>query len=217
MKTPRPSQGGYTLAELLVALALIGMTLAGVLTLLMSSQQSYLIGVNQVEAQQSARLALERMVREIREAGHCPTCQTAAATSFAAFDAVTAISSTSFTIQNDFNATWNGATGIETSVTASVNGTTRGEQITYSVSGTNLRRQESAVDASPQVVIDRVAQLGSTAYFQYFDVNDSSTTVAANVRSIVVTLKAMPPVEPGATSAGHAEVVVTDRIRLRNR
>jgi type II secretory pathway component PulJ len=58
-----------SLADLLVALALVGMVLGGTLTLLRDGQQAAAAGAARVEAQQSARLALERLAREIRQAG----------------------------------------------------------------------------------------------------------------------------------------------------
>ena len=67
------NQRGFTLAELLVVTALVGLVMAGVLSLLMSSNQSYQRGTNQVEAQQAARVAMARMAQEIREAGYNPS------------------------------------------------------------------------------------------------------------------------------------------------
>ncbi len=64
--------GGYSLAELLVATAVLGLVMAGILGLLQSSVQAYLWGAARVEAQQSARVALERMAKELREAGYDP-------------------------------------------------------------------------------------------------------------------------------------------------
>ena len=69
-------QRGFTLTELLVACALIGLVMAGLFSMLQSGQQTYLTGTNQVEAQQALRLALLRMTNEIRDAGYCPTCGT---------------------------------------------------------------------------------------------------------------------------------------------
>jgi len=57
------------LAELLVSLVLLGLTLAGLFTCLDHVQRAYAIGVARVESQQSARVALERLTREIRGAG----------------------------------------------------------------------------------------------------------------------------------------------------
>lgn len=59
---------GFTLVELLVAMALLGLILAGVFTLQHQGIQSYLTGASRVEVQQNARTALELMVQELRSA-----------------------------------------------------------------------------------------------------------------------------------------------------
>ena len=61
-------QRGYALTELIVVIAILGMMLAGLVTVQMQGQQSYLIGSHRVEAQQNGRIALELMVRELRSA-----------------------------------------------------------------------------------------------------------------------------------------------------
>lgn len=59
---------GFTLTELLVALALLGLILAGVFTLHQQGQLAYLAGAARVQTQQSARVALDLMSREVRSA-----------------------------------------------------------------------------------------------------------------------------------------------------
>lgn len=59
-----------TLAELLVALAVLGMLLSATFGLLVQGQDAYAVGAARVEAQQSARIALVRLAGEIRTAGH---------------------------------------------------------------------------------------------------------------------------------------------------
>lgn len=59
---------GFTLAELLVVVAILGVMLTGLLAVQMQGQQAYLIGSHRVEAQQNGRVALELMVRELRSA-----------------------------------------------------------------------------------------------------------------------------------------------------
>ena len=61
-------QRGFTLAELLIVVAILGMMLAGIVSVQMQGQQAYLIGSHRVEAQQNGRIALELMVRELRSA-----------------------------------------------------------------------------------------------------------------------------------------------------
>ena len=61
-------QRGFTLAELMVVMALTGLVLAGVFSIQQQGTNSYLMGAGRVEVQQNARVALEQMVRELRSA-----------------------------------------------------------------------------------------------------------------------------------------------------
>jgi prepilin-type N-terminal cleavage/methylation domain-containing protein len=226
------NQHGFTLTELLVACAMIGVVMVGLFSILQTGQQSYLTGTNQIEAQQGLRLALLRVTNEIREAGYCPTCGTGSPT-IAAFPAITgqtagtAPTATAFTIQNDWSSNWNGTTGIATSgtvtqvVMSGSSGTTtnvtRGEQIKYAFSGGNLTRQEVGIDGSPVTVVSNLASLS----FTYLDANGTAftptTTTEANIRTIVVNAVGQPQVQPTASTAGRVQVAMTDSVRLRNR
>jgi type II secretory pathway component PulJ len=70
---PWRASPGYSLLDLLVATAAMGLVMAGLLTILRSGTTTYRWGAARVEAQQSARAALERMARELRGAGYDPT------------------------------------------------------------------------------------------------------------------------------------------------
>jgi prepilin-type N-terminal cleavage/methylation domain-containing protein len=214
-------QRGFTLTELLVACALIGLVMAGLFGMLQSGHQTYLTGTNQVEAQQALRLALLRMTNEIRDAGYCPTCGTGNP-AITGFDAITAQSSTSFTVQNDWNGTWDGTTGIFTGgtvphVVVNSDGTTtttnRGEQVTYTFSSGNLTRREIGIDATPVVIASGISSLT----FTYLDTAGAATTTAANIRAIVVNVVGQPQNQPTTFQAGRVQVAMTDSIRLRNR
>jgi prepilin-type N-terminal cleavage/methylation domain-containing protein len=61
-------QRGFSLAELLVVVAILGVMLSGLLFVQQQGQQSYLMGSHRVEVQQNSRVALELMVRELRSA-----------------------------------------------------------------------------------------------------------------------------------------------------
>lgn len=198
--TRHGDERGFSLAELLVVTAVVGVVMAGVTGIFLGSQQSFLRGTNQIEAQQSARVAIERMIQEIRGAGYDPMR--------AGFPAITAQTATGLTLQND----WNGNGVIEPGITVTVGGIVRGEQVTYSLSGTDLRRQESGVDGLPLVVAAGVEQLA----FQYRDAADAITAVAANIRSVVMTVGTRPE-QQTASALGMAQVVMVDRVRLRNR
>jgi type IV pilus assembly protein PilW len=203
-------QRGLTLAELMVAIAVTALIMGGLIALLIGGQQSYAQGSNQADAQQSARVALNRMMQEIRGAGYNPSGDPAL------FSAITAQSATGFTIQND----WNGNGIIETTVTSTLSGVARGEQVTYFIVGNTLRRRESSIDPDPcngptdlTCVVTPIQQVT----FQYLDANDAVTTVAANIRTIVVTLQVQPQTQGTSPAQGHVLVSMTDRARFRNR
>jgi prepilin-type N-terminal cleavage/methylation domain-containing protein len=61
-------QRGFTLAELMVVMALTGLVLAGVFSIQQQGTNSYLMGAGRVETQQNARVALDLMTRELRTA-----------------------------------------------------------------------------------------------------------------------------------------------------
>ncbi len=68
MRQTLRDQRGFSLAELLVVVAVFGLMLSGLLIVQMQGQQSYLMGSRRVEAQQNGRVALELLVRELRSA-----------------------------------------------------------------------------------------------------------------------------------------------------
>lgn len=222
---------GFTLAELLVALAILGLMMVGILTLLMSGNQSYLTGSNQVEAQAGVRAALERLTADLREAGYSPTSQvcTAAGVPAGCWVAIDNPTDTQFAIQYDWNGNGAPQAGVQVPVSYVFGGIAtnmdRGELVTYSVAGGNLTRQESVVDAQPQILATSVqpAIEGGAAqpYFQYLD---AGGTVLANpaanreaIRTIVVRMSVGAQNQPPVTwQAGAVQVTMADRIRLRN-
>jgi prepilin-type N-terminal cleavage/methylation domain-containing protein len=60
------NERGFTLAELLVTTAVIGLIMAGIFILQVGGQRAYLFGSARVETQQNARVALDLMTRELR-------------------------------------------------------------------------------------------------------------------------------------------------------
>jgi hypothetical protein len=82
----------------------------------------------------------------------------------------------------------------------------RGEQVTYSLSGTDLRRQESVADASPVIIASGITALS----FTYRDENGNVTASQELMRSVDISMTAR-------TATNGATVTMTDRVRLRNR
>src|SRR5260370_30895037 len=103
------NERGYSLAEMLVVCAIVGLVMASLLGLVLSGQQAFWYGTTQVDAQQTARVAVERMVKEIREAGYYPqnpdtnplTCTAAPCYTFHAI--ARGPTATAMTSPNDWN------------------------------------------------------------------------------------------------------------------
>ena len=193
-------QRGFTLAELLVAIAVLGLIMTGLLSLMMSGNQAYVTGSNQIEAQQAARVALEQMVREIKGAGYNPK-GVAGPPAIAAPPGFASPTATRLMINNTDDAgNWGGG-------------------IVYSLNGTNLQRQELGVDPGPQTIVGGIQALT----FTYLDENNVvlapplAPPVLPNIRSVQISLTTQPENQPAIWQAGRVSVTMTDRIRLRNR
>ncbi len=233
MSLTRVDQRGFTLAELLVAIAILGLVMTGLVTLLMTGNESYLTGANQVEAQSASRATLERLTREIREAGYNPTALppcTPTPVPPACIDPIVNATATSFTIQNDRNGNGVIEAGVLVSVVFSFGTVQQGEQITYSIVGGTLQRQESSVDAVAQPLATNVVQAsiggGLQPFFQYLDADGNvlPTPIAnpsqnqSNIRTVVVnfTVGAQGRT-PQSWQTGAVQVTMSDRARVRNR
>ena len=260
----RADQRGFTLAELMVAIAILVLIMGGVFTLLMTGNQSYLTGSNQAEAQAAVRAALERMTTDIREGGYDPQGRACTAVGVPAgcFAAVVnpgnvalIPTAASFMVQSD----WNGAgpaapaSPIEPLVQACISYSwaavpsplpcpaapatiPRGEQITYTVAGGALCRQESAVDpaatapcAAGQPLVTGVQQAATGSncagalipnppFFQYCTAAGGVPATPDQIMTVIVNLRVGVQNQPPAIwQAGMVTVTMSDRIRLRNR
>lgn len=67
-----PVKNGFTIIELLIAMAITGIVSTAIFTAFQSQQQSYLTQDQVVEMQQNLRAAMDVMVSEIRMAGYDP-------------------------------------------------------------------------------------------------------------------------------------------------
>lgn len=210
---PATGDGGFTMAELLVACAIIGLVMSGLLTLLLSGQQSFLIGAGQVEAQQNVRVAFDLLAREVRQAGYDPTRVGFAPivnTGGAGMPTATALM-----LQNDWNA--NGV--IEPGVVVPVGGNNRGEQVRYAIINNRLTRQESAIDGAPQVIIAGIDFTGTAQpAFQYRDATGNVPAAPASIASVIMMLQTRPATTTATLmTMGNVHVRLSDTIRLRNR
>jgi prepilin-type N-terminal cleavage/methylation domain-containing protein len=123
---------GFTLAELLVALAVLGILMAGVVTLQRQGQFTYLWGAARVEAQQGARAGLDRMLEELRLG-----------------QAITAAANCGSTGAQDITFQY-----VDTDPTNQEPVTVT---VRYNLSGSNLQRTQGA--GTPDVIMDGVQDL----------------------------------------------------------
>ena len=147
MVGPVSGEGGTSLIELLVAMAMAGLVMAATVTLLLAGQAAYTVGTARAEATQSARVALERMGSELRQAGYDPQGTR--------FEPILVAEPARITLQRDLNE--NGVIDL-----------TR-ERITYFLRGTVLRR-EAGGGAQP------LAEGVSGLWLTYYDRADVPTT-----------------------------------------
>lgn len=65
----RPTQAGFTIVELMVALVLGLLLIGGVINIFMTNQQTFRANENMGRLQENARISFELMAREVRQAG----------------------------------------------------------------------------------------------------------------------------------------------------
>ncbi len=178
---------GFALAELLVALAVLGLLLAAIFTLQQEGQLAYLMGAARVEAQQSARAGLDRMLDELRlaetviAAPNCGSLTTGA---------------------RDITFRFVDETGTDVTVR-------------YDLSGSDLRRNQTVPvppTPQPEVLTAGVRDLKIWCY----GVDDQLTANAADARSIQVSVTVGSDDIAPASSPLRQAVVVESRVRLRN-
>ena len=153
---------GYSLVDMLVAMAIAAGLMASTFTLLHLGLRAWLWGASRVEAQQSARYALERLAGELREAGYDPRA--------AGIAAVVVAEPVRVTLQRDLNG--NGLVD-----------PTR-ERVTYLLrAGESILRRDAGGGAQP--VIQRVRAFRLT----YLDREGAETTDPEAVIAVRVRLE----------------------------
>jgi type IV pilus assembly protein PilW len=176
-----PNNGGFTLIELMIALALGMIVMASVATTFTTQTRAYSAQeqINQME--QNARGALDIMSREIKMAGYKPNG--------GSVTGVVSYTSTSLTIQADLNA--DGA--ISTSASDY-------EQIAYAYDTTNKKITRQVGGATAATLAENISAFA----FTYYQASGTTTaTSATNIRriKIAITAKTEKP-DPGYSSNG---------------
>lgn len=174
MKT-RTRERGFTLIEVLVAMAIAGIVMGAVYSTYYSQQKSYVVQEQIAEAQQNLRGALYYLEREIRMAGYNPKgasgigIQTASAANMR------------FTMDLTDNAGTGGSDG---------DAGDANEDVTYSLYTSGgvqmLGRRSPVTAASPSPVANNIDALN----FVYLDENGAVTANAAAIRAVQITVVA---------------------------
>lgn len=170
------SNHGFTLLELLTALAIMGVVMAGVYSSYYSQQKSYVAQAEVAEMQQNLRGAMSLMVKEFRMAGCDPTGN--------AHAGIVTASPGSITFTLDIRGT--DADDPPDGDTADPN-----ERITYALYDRNrdgvndaLGRRTGAGRNSP------AAENIDALNFVYLDENGTPTSTLSDIRSVQITLLA---------------------------
>jgi type II secretory pathway component PulJ len=158
------------LADLLTALAVVGLVLAATLTVFAQGQRAYTRGAAHVESQQNARIALARMAREIRQAG----------AGGGALLPIAVAEPSRVVVQHDFDGD-----GVATA---------RGETVTWLLAGGVLRRNAGG---GAQPIINGVRALAFT--YLDADGRSTTAPAAVRAVVITLTTEPEHPGAGGAT------------------
>ena len=164
------NQNGFTLTEILIALAIAGVVMAGVYSAYYSQQKSYVTQEQVVAMQQNLRAAMYYMEREIRMAGCDPTEDAGAGIQTAGSNSIR------FTL----DITDDAGIGDFDGDTLDAN-----EDITYSLDD-NDGDGDNDLERNNNLIAENVDALD----FVYLDANRATTTTLANIRSVQITLVA---------------------------
>ncbi|MGH7323983.1 MAG: PilW family protein [Candidatus Rokuibacteriota bacterium] len=176
-----------SLVELLSALAVVGLVLGATVTFLQQGVQVSTFSTARLEAQQNARIALDRLAREVRQAGRGSSGDDGPAISVAERSRIV----------------------LHIDVDGDGVAAARSEMITWRLAAGILRRDAGG---GAQPIVNGVRDL----VLMYFDAHGRVTSVPADVRAVRIVLTteaadvAVNPARRGVTT-------FTTEVRLRNR
>jgi prepilin-type N-terminal cleavage/methylation domain-containing protein len=186
--------GGFTLAELLVVVALLGLVMGGIFTLQRQGQLAYLIGAARVEVQQNARLGLDTMMNDLRAALPAPgTTQVVSAIDASCSTGVPP------------------ASGGSTSVTVTDQ---TGTVVTYQLVGASCATSATGCDLQRNgvTVVGGVQELRIWCY----NAGGALSNALADIRELRIQIRTRSERSAQAGSPGDQHAVVEGRVRFRN-
>ena len=167
MNSITTSQKGFSLLELMVAMAIASVLMAGIYTFYHNQLKTHITQQEMVDMQQDARAAMYMMTREIRMAGYDPQYNTGATIRTANDEAIA--------FDSDENR--NGAIDSD-------------ERFYYALNNGNLVRGCDADDPSSPANLNPVALNIDALNFVYLDNDSNTTSNLADIRSVQITLVA---------------------------
>jgi len=183
-------ESGFTLVELLIAMAISGIVLGAAVNTFLAQRWSYALQEHVTAMTQGTRAAMEMVTREVRMAGYNP-----ARTSF---DGIT-YDPTQVQIRADLNGDGDTADTNETIA------------YVYNPATQQLMRE---TDGSSQPIADHIQAFT----FDYVDGAGTSTTTTANIRQIRITITARTatPDPRYAANGGYRTYRLTSLVTPKN-
>jgi len=172
------NERGFTVVELMIAIAVGGIVMGAVMTSFLSQHRSYLAQDEVVEMQQNARVAMDMLTRDIRSAGYDPNRLGAGITVAAANNLV-------FTREDALPAN-----GLETIAYSLFDAFAAAAPPTNDGLVDDLALQvttAAGTSAGRQVVAENIEQLE----FRYLDEDGNVTATLADIRAIQISILAV--------------------------
>jgi type IV pilus assembly protein PilW len=186
----RHTNEGFTIIEVMIAVALSSILLTAVYQTFHSQQRSYTMQSEAAAMEQNLRGSLYLLVKELRSAGYNPTQATTDDFRFVtSFPAPNNLFTVNYT-DDHFTVAFTLDTCDGTDVCGVIE-SNRNEQIAYKFDKTTKTLQRFN-DAQPDITKkwEIVANNIDAAYFRYFDQNQNITTDSANIEYVEIALLA---------------------------
>jgi len=191
---PMKSTQGFTLLELMVAMGIGLVVLAGLYNLFTTQNKSFSAQELIVEMQQNGRAAMDMMATEMRMAGYDPAHLGTSASFY-----ITSAAAQSMTFKQNLN----GDTDLDDN----------NENITYGYDSTNLRINRNT-GGGAQPYAENIEALN----FSYYDAAGATTATLDNIRKIKIEIRARTArSDPDySTNGGYRTFTLTSYVTPRN-
>ncbi len=179
-------RNGFTLVELMIAMAVGLVVLAAVYSLFIFQNKRYSIEEQIVEMQQNARAAMTTMVREIRMAGYDPN-----------FDAASKV-----------------MTAAPTTFSFTTDDSSNNSTITYAFDSTNLKITRNINLGGGQPLAENIQSLAFTYYDADGTVTSTPSVVKGVL--ITITARTSKPDSSYSSNGGYRTYALSSMVRPRN-